>query len=544
MTRARLLVWTALLVPPALLIVGWLVHLFSTSGVAALLDGLSARPGLLANTLVYALASGCFGTAAGWLLAHVLHTYRTPGGRVLRWLCLAPVMVPSFTLAMALIILVGHSGVVTEVLRLDGFEIYGAGGLVAAGTLARLPLPFLAMTWAYRRLDPAASESALNLGATPGQAYRRVVLPRLLPVLASSFLALAADAIADLANPLVIGGGFGTLARHLYEAVSAEGDLATAAADALLLAVPAMVLWTAAGRLAPTRAAGGATPRRSRRPGPVGWLLVGLAWSVGALIGALLVAVAAASVMTVVGPEAHFTTDNLLQILSGQRHRALATTVLVALITVPLVAATAFWVTVAATLEQPRSAVVQRTLDALAAVPAAVVGLFGYFVLDLVSGGLGALGAGPIAAVLVFVTVGVVHCVRFMPALALPVVRCRCGFPGVRDSALALGASRGNVARYVVWPAVRPELLGGAITTFARSLTGVSSVILLSTAQVPLLPVRMLADIDAGRLPDAAAATVVLAGLIAVVGGGVALLRAAWARPSRALGTRRARVAS
>ncbi len=80
---------------------------------------------------------------------------------------------------------------------------------------------------------------------------------------------------------------------------------------------------------------------------------------------------------------------------------------------------------------------------------------------------------------------------------------------------MVLGVERAEVARALVVPAIRPEWLKAGLVVFARTLTAISSVVLLTNAQVPLLSVRMLIDVEAGRLSSAAAMNVTLAVLVA-----------------------------
>lgn len=67
----------------------------------------------------------------------------------------------------------------------------------------------------------------------------------------------------------------------------------------------------------------------------------------------------------------------------------------------------------------------------------------------------------------------------------------------------------------------------GVVLGTARTLTATSSVILLSDVQVPLLSVRILIDVTEGQVSTAAAATVVLGGLIGIV---ALLTRWGWGR--------------
>ena len=94
-----------------------------------------------------------------------------------------------------------------------------------------------------RNLDPAMEEAAASLGASPWTVFRTVTLPMLIPGFASSFLLLFVEAIADLANPLVIGGDFTVLASRAYIAVNGEYNTAAGSAYSLVLLVPALLVF-------------------------------------------------------------------------------------------------------------------------------------------------------------------------------------------------------------------------------------------------------------------------------------------------------------
>jgi len=55
-------------------------------------------------------------------------------------------------------------------------------------------------------------EAATNLGASRWRIFRTVTIPMLIPGIAGSFLLLFVEAIADLGNPLVLGGNYEVLA--------------------------------------------------------------------------------------------------------------------------------------------------------------------------------------------------------------------------------------------------------------------------------------------------------------------------------------------
>ena len=517
---------------PLLALAAWLATAASPGGLAALWTILTTQRPLLWHTLGYGLGVAAAATGLAWALAHVQFRYRVPGGRTLRLLYLAPLLVPSFTFAMGLLILLGHNGVVTRLL--PGIEVYGAVGLVVAGTLCRLPFAYLPLSWAYRRLDRRQLEAAVALGAAPRDAFWQVALPRLLPILASTALVVLADAILDLANPLVIGGGFTTVAQRLYEAVNGEGDPEATAAYALLLAVPAVLLGVVALRVArqPTRPA--PPPPAPEQPA-TGWarVLIGVSWTVGGTILVLLGTVVAGSAVTVAEAGPRLTLRHFQDLLAGPASRPLATTLVVSLVAVPVVVVAAFRLAAAAATSD-RIRQTHRLLTAASALPPAALGVAGLFALNAVSGLAAPTLPVQVATWSALVVIVAVHVMRFVPMVALPVLgTARSLVPAVRDSAIAVGARPADLDRSVYWPRVRTELLGGAFTAWARSLTAVSSVILLTNSQVPLLTVRMLTDIDAGRLAPACAATVVLAGLVGLAAAGQRLVDAGKAHDRR-----------
>ncbi|MFT3861584.1 ABC transporter permease [Micropruina sp.] len=526
---ARWLAWTVFAVPAAIVGLGWLVPVLSESGWAALANLLTTQSGLVRNTMAYGVATAVCGTAFGWMFAHLLHTYRVRAHRVLRVACVAPLMLPSFTFAMALITLFGHNGLVTARL-LPGLEVYGFGGLVVAGTLSRFPIAYLALSWAYRRLDPEALEAARQLNASPYRIAMAVMVPRLLPAALSSLLFLLGDAIADVAIPLVIGGDHPTLGTRIYEAVAVEADPAAAGAAALVLVVPAAALWLGASRLSDrTTDHSGAGQRLRRPPDLVGRLLLGCAWVVAGGVLILLAAIVAGALVSTSGA---FTLDHLGRVLAGDQQRGLAMSLLVALTAAPLVTLLAFAIVLAATGQPRRLRRARRVLTAVSTLPPAVLGLGAYLTMAMVLPVL--LGRGLSIALLPWLAVGAVltvHLARFVPRRALPALLAVESLGSqAQDTATLLGARRRDVARQLIWPRVRPELAGGSLATFADVLTAVSSVILLTSSQVPLLPVGVLADIDAGRLGDASAATVTLALAVLAVTGLHALWQRDWVR--------------
>lgn len=516
----RGLVWAACAGVPFAALSALLGARLLRGGWSAVAQIVGTQGGLLLNTVVFGGLTAVVATALGWTVAHVQDSYAFPGRRMVGWIVLVPLVTPSFACAMALVIVAGHNGWVTRWLG-GGPDIYGLPGLVIAGAVARLPYAYLAMSVAYRLVDHAQVETAEALGASSRRVLTAVLWPRLRGAVVTVFLLVFADTVADLANPLVIGGGYGVVASRLYQTVVGEADLAAASGYAVLLFAPALAYWLASGRstLGPARLdVRPLAPRR--RPGRVGRLLIGVAWvTVTSIVGLLLVLVVEAF-----RPVGDAWTSAFASVLTGVHTRALATTVLLALVALPVTTAVAVGGTLLLAPDARLLRWGQRWCTVLGAVPNLVLGLAALLALVAMRG---AFADGASSRVLgVFWLIVLVHVLRNAPAMTHACLGAADALvPDVRESATLLGARGWRLARLVYLPRLRPVLRENAVMTFARMLTATSSVILLADAQVPLLTVSMLTEVSAGRLATASAMTVTTGLLIGVA---IALAQGGW----------------
>src|SRR5437764_1362834 len=118
---------------------------------------------------------------------------------------------------------------------------YGLPGLLFVQTITFFPVAYLIFDALVRQLDPALEEAALNLGASPARVLWTVVVLLLRPGFAGAFLIIFVESLADLANPLLIGGDFNVLASSAYLAVVGEFDTRKAVGYSLVLMAPSLV---------------------------------------------------------------------------------------------------------------------------------------------------------------------------------------------------------------------------------------------------------------------------------------------------------------
>ncbi len=93
----------------------------------------------------------------------------------------------------------------------------GFGTLLLAHITFDVPYVILSVLPKLNQLDPNLYEAALDLGATPVYAFRRVVLPELLPgVLSGALLALTMSLDDFVVSYFTAGSGATTLAMEIY----------------------------------------------------------------------------------------------------------------------------------------------------------------------------------------------------------------------------------------------------------------------------------------------------------------------------------------
>ncbi len=199
------------------------------------------RCGAAWNSLFLAILVGLLTTILGLVFALVVTRSGFRYKRALRALTVLPIITPPFVIGLALILLFGLSGSVTQFFaELFGVQptrwLYGMPGVLIAQTLAFTPIAFLVLIGVVEGVSPSMEEAAQTLRANRWQTFRTVSLPLMRPGLANAFLLGFIESMADFGNPLVLGGNFDVLSTEIFFAiVGAQYDQGRAAVLAMVL---------------------------------------------------------------------------------------------------------------------------------------------------------------------------------------------------------------------------------------------------------------------------------------------------------------------
>ncbi len=187
-------------------------------------------------------------TIVGFLFAYTMVRCSIPFKTAVHALTLIPTISPPFAIALATIFLFGRSGYITKELLHIEFKptdpgVYGLHGIVFVQIITFFPVAYLIIRGLLERIDPSMEEAALALGASKWHIFRTITLPLLTPGIAGSFLLMFVESLADLGNPIFIGGNVTVLSTQIWMAVNGEYDQQKGAALSLILLLPTLTVF-------------------------------------------------------------------------------------------------------------------------------------------------------------------------------------------------------------------------------------------------------------------------------------------------------------
>jgi iron(III) transport system permease protein len=199
------------------------------------------RCGVAWNSLFLAVCVGFLTTVLGLIFALVVTRSGFKYRRAVRALTILPIITPPFVIGLALILMFGLSGSITQFFsELFGLQptrwLYGLPGVMIAQVLAYTPIAFLVLIGVVEGVSPSMEEAAQTLRASRWQVFKTVSLPLMRPGLANAFLLGFIESMADFGNPLILGGNFDVLSTEIFFAiVGAQYDQGRAAVLAIVL---------------------------------------------------------------------------------------------------------------------------------------------------------------------------------------------------------------------------------------------------------------------------------------------------------------------
>ena len=192
------------------------------------------------NSMFLGVCTACVGTFVGFVFAYAITRTPLPCKQFFRLTATFPIIFPPFVIALAAILLFGRSGTLTPFVKkvIGDYSIYGLGGLVLVETIAYAPTAFLVLFGILQAIDPALEEASMDLWASRAQVFTTVTLPLATPGIASAWLLVFIQSMADFGNPMVISGDFRVLSVQAFLQITGMYDLSRGSTLAILLLIP------------------------------------------------------------------------------------------------------------------------------------------------------------------------------------------------------------------------------------------------------------------------------------------------------------------
>ncbi|MDR9859549.1 ABC transporter permease [Treponema socranskii] len=488
-----------------------------TLSVFARIFGMSGFRKAISNTLQLGFISGILATLIGFLFAYV-DMYVSVGNKFVKGLfkivSVLPVVSPPFVLSLSAIMLFGRTGIITRSLfNLSTTKLYGLPGICLVQTLTFFPVCYLMLKGLLKNIDPSLEEAARNIGASRWKVFTSVTLPLLLPGLGNAFLVTFIESVADFANPMIIGGNFDTLATSIYLQLTGAYDKSGATAMAVVLLFISMSLFIVEKYRLERKSVATLTGKASRermriKDKSVRVPLVTISIVISLFVIVLYVLVVFGSLFKIWGRNYSLSLKWYQYVFKNNGYKVFLDSIWLSLIASPI---TALISMIIAYLVVKRKFAGKGFMEFIAmlamAVPGTVlgVGFIRGFNSGIFHSGFmqGLYGTGAIL-VIVFI-------VRSLP------IGTRSGIAALRqidksieESAYDLGADSFTVFTTVTLPLIKDSFFSGLVTTFVRSITAISAIILLVTPQFVLITVRINEHAEKGNYGIACAYATIL----------------------------------
>ncbi|NRP22361.1 Sulfate transport system permease protein CysW [Ensifer adhaerens] len=496
------------------------------------------RCGVAWRTLWLALMTASGSTLLGLAFALVATRTRFPFKKGMRLLTVLPIITPPFVIGLALTLLFGRAGVITEFLS-DAFGIepgrwlYGLTGIWIAQVLSFTPISFLVLIGVVEGVSPSMEEASQTLRADRWRTFWHVSLPLMKPGLANAFLIGFIESMADFGNPLVLGGSHGVLSTEIFFAVvGAQNDPSRAAVLAIILlcftlsAFLAQRYWLAGKNYSTVTGKGDSGSHIALpRPLSIGLHAVVIPWMIFTVVvyGMILFG----GFVKTWGLDNSLTLDHYIKAFSisltdgaiawtGVAWNSFWTTMEIALISAPLTAIVGLLT--AYLIVRQRFAgrdVFEFALMLSFAIPGTVIGISYIIAFNLPP--LEMTGTALIlVACFVFrnMPVGVRGGIAAMSQLD----------KSLDEASLTLRATSFRTLRKVILPLLRPAIVAALVYSFVRAITSISAVVFLVSAEYNMATSYIVGLVENGEFGVAIAYSSALIVVMITVITGLQLL--------------------
>ena len=466
----------------------------------------------LINSMILGMLAATAGTILGFVFAYAITRTPLPFKRFFRMTATFPIISPPFIVALAAILLFGRAGSLTPILRriIGEYSIYGLGGLVLVETIAYGPIAFLVLYGVLQAIDPALEEAAMDLGASRARVFTTVTLPLAIPGIASAWLLVFIESMADFGNPMVLSGNFRVLSVQAFLQITGMYDLSRGSTLAILLLIPTVTAfflqkyWVA--RKSYVTITGQPTAATIKR---LEWYIK-LPTYAGCFLFTGIVflfygMVIWGSFQKLWGVDSTLTFHNYIEMFEVGKDYIIDSLSLSTLAT-PITGILGMFIAFLVIRKKFMGRGVMEFVSMLTfAVPGTVVGI-GYI-----------LAFNQSSALFPFVLTGTAWIITTLLIFRNMPVGIRSGIaalqqidPSIEEASADLGADSNRTFRKITLPMIAPAFFSGLAFSFVKAMTAISAIIFVVSGKWNLITVAILGFVDNSQYAQAAAMSLLL----------------------------------
>jgi iron(III) transport system permease protein len=473
------------------------------------------------NSMILGICTASTGTLLGFAFAYAITRTPMPFKRFFRLTATFPIISPPFVVALAAILLFGRSGSLTPIVKIiiGEYSIYGLGGLVLVETIAYGPIAFLVLYGVLQAIDPALEEAAMDLGASRVKVFSTVTLPLAIPGIASAWLLVFIESMADFGNPMIISGDFRVLSVQAFLQITGMYDISRGSTLAILLLTPTVTAFFLQKYWVARKSYVTVTGR------PTGATIKGLEWYVKlpAYAVCLLFAgiillfygmVIYGSFQKLWGVDATLTLKNYVEMFQVGKDYIFDSLTLSTLAT-PITGIVGMFVAFLVIRKKFIGRGLMEFVSMLTfAVPGTVVGI-GYI-----------LAFNQRSVLFPFVLTGTAWIITTLLIFRNMPVGIRSGIaalqqidPSIEEASTDLGADSNKTFRKITLPMIAPAFFSGLAFSFVKAMTAISAIIFVVSGRWNLITVAILGFVDNSQYAQAAAMSLLLISIVLVALG-------------------------
>ncbi|MGL4510144.1 ABC transporter permease, partial [Cetobacterium sp.] len=392
------------------------------------------------------------------------------------------------------------------ILGIKNADIYGFHGLVLVQVLTFFPVAYLMLIGLLQRIDPSVEEAARDLGASRWDVFKTITFPLMIPGIANAFLVIFIQTIADFSNPMVIGGNFTTVAVQVYLQGIGNYDMGSATALSIILVLISLSIFVTQKYYISKKSYVTVTGKVSREREKIKEKSITL--PIFIIMSLLTIFVLMMYITIPIGSLVKLWGINYSPSLDHYKYvfdlgmKPIIDTTILSLISTPITGVLAMIIAFLIIRGKfiGKGFIEFSTMMAIA-IPGTIVGL-GYVI---------TYNTKPFILTGTATILIIAFIMKNMP------IGIRSGMaalqqidPSIEEAAMVLGANSKKVFTSITLPMVKPAFFSGLVYAFVRSMTLVSTVIFLVSANYNLLTVAIMNQIDVGKIGVASAYCTIL----------------------------------